>query len=157
MESKLKTHEELEELSRCFKQNKKQIVTINGAFDLLHVGHLYILNEAKKQGNYLIVGLNSDESIRKYKGENRPIIREKDRITMLSALSCVDYITLFDEEEIAGPLLDLIRPHIHINGSEYGHDCIEALDIRRAGAKLHLVDKYEGFSTSDLIRRIKEI
>ena len=124
---------------------------------MFHVGHLEILEQAKKQGDYLIVGLNSDTSVKSYKGPTRPIVSEEDRARLLSALECVDYVVMFDESEIAVPLIRLVRPEVHVNGAEYGENCVESSVLREVGARLYLVDKYKDFSTSNLIKKIKEL
>ena len=154
---KLKTKREIGKISYDLRGQGSQIVTVNGAFDLFHVGHLEILEQAKKQGDYLIVGLNSDSSVKSYKGQNRPIVSEKNRVRLLSALECVDYVTIFDEPEIAVPLIRLVRPLVHVNGAEYGENCVESTVLREIGARLYLVDKYRDFSTSNLIKKIKEL
>jgi len=131
----------------------KTILTTNGSFDLLHAGHVRYLREARAQGDVLFVGLNSDASVRGYKGANRPFVGERDRAELLAALEMVDYVVIFDEKE---PMrfIEAIRPHVHINGSEYGAECIEAPTVRRLGGRLHLIDRIEGLSTTALARRI---
>lgn len=135
------------------KADGKRLVTINGSFDLLHYGHVYILEEACKQGDVLIVGLNSDSSVRGYKGPQRPIVPEMERARMLLSLRAVDYVHIFDEP-VPMPFLEEVRPDVHVNGSEYGERCIEAETVKRLGGRLHIVGRLEGFSTSDLLRRI---
>lgn len=131
-------------------------MTLNGSFDLLHAGHLYQIEEAKKQGDLLLVALNSDASIAGYKGKDRPIIPLKYRMQMMMALEAVDYVTFFEE---ANPilLLEKIKPEVHANGMEYGENCIEAEVVKRHGGKLHLVPRIEGLSTSQIIERIKTL
>lgn len=133
------------------RKQGKQIVTINGSFDLLHRGHVHILREARRQGDVLIVGLNSDASVRRYKGSNRPVVGEADRAEMLLALRMVDYVHLFDEDDPRAFLAE-VRPDVHVNGAEYGTDCIEADVVRAHGGRLHLVPRLPGFSSSDIIR-----
>jgi len=140
---------ELALLAEALRAKGKRIVTINGSFDLLHAGHLYILREASRQGDTLIVGLNSDESIRGYKGPDRPLIPQAQRAEMLLALRVVDYVHIFDELEPM-PFLDQIRPDVHVNGAEYGEECIEAALVKRHGGRIHLVDRIAGLSTSRL-------
>lgn len=135
------------------KADGKRIVTINGSFDLLHYGHVYILEEARKLGDVLIVGLNSDSSVRSYKGPTRPIIPEMERARMLLSLRAVDYVHIFDEA-VPMPFLDEVRPHVHVNGSEYGQDCIEAGTVTGHGGRIHIVNKLDGLSTSDIVSRI---
>src|SRR5204862_2624113 len=124
-ESQLVARNDLRGLSVSLKAGGKRIVTLNGSFDLLHVGHLHILREAKRQGDVLIVGLNSDASVRGYKGPARPIIPRAERARMLLALRAVDYVHIFDEA-VPMPFLEQVKPNVHVNGSEYGKDCIEA-------------------------------
>ena len=106
------------------KQRGLTIASLNGSFDMMHAGHLHILHEASKQADCLIVALNSDDSIRAYKDPSRPIIPLKYRLEMMSAVRFVDYVTWF-EETTPMRFLQTIKPHIHINGAEYGKDCIE--------------------------------
>ncbi|MBW8888950.1 MAG: bifunctional heptose 7-phosphate kinase/heptose 1-phosphate adenyltransferase [Fibrobacteres bacterium] len=144
----------LSELSQRLKAEGKRVVTINGSFDVLHAGHLHILEEAKAQGDVLIVGLNSDVSVKAYKGGNRPIVPEAERARMLLALRAVDFVHIFDESEPM-PFLAEIKPHVHVNGSEYGPDCIEAPSVKAHGGRIHIVGKIPGLSTSDLLARIR--
>ncbi|MCY3975033.1 MAG: adenylyltransferase/cytidyltransferase family protein [Simkaniaceae bacterium] len=134
----------------------ESIVTLNGSFDLLHVGHLTIIEEAKGQGDRLIVALNTDRSIRAYKGDRRPIVPLARRLRMVAALSQVDFVTHFDEED-PRELLARIRPDVHVNGSEYGADCIEADTVKKGGGRVHIVSLVPGLSTSALIKRIQSL
>ncbi len=132
----------------------RRIVTINGAFDLLHAGHLHILHEARRQGDVLIVGLNTDEAIRASKGPLRPLVHQYDRARLLLALRDVDYVHLFPEA-VPMPFLEAIRPDVHVNGSEYGADCIEAPTVRAGGGRVHIVQRLPGLSTSGLLARLQ--
>ncbi|MCE5293830.1 MAG: adenylyltransferase/cytidyltransferase family protein [Chlamydiales bacterium] len=136
------------------KSQNKRIVTINGSFDLMHAGHLYIIYEAKKQGDILIVALNTDSSIKRYKSPTRPLVTLKYRLELMSALEFVDYVTWFDETD-PRILLSKIRPDIHANGIEYGENCIEAETVKQYGGKIHLVDRIDGLATTDLINKIR--
>lgn len=142
--------------SKQLKDSGKSIVTINGSFDLLHSGHLQILFEASLQGDALVVALNSDDSIRKYKCENRPIITLEERLKLIAALEFVDFVTWFDEVD---PILFLnaVKPHIHVNGIEYGEDCIEAETVKNHGGNIYLVKRLAGLSTSEIIEKIKKL
>jgi rfaE bifunctional protein nucleotidyltransferase chain/domain len=153
---KQKTIGELARLSARLARQGKRIVTANGSFDLLHAGHVQFLEEAKAQGDVLIVGLNSDASIRRYKSVHRPIIPQRDRLRMVAALEAVDYVSVF---AATTPLrfLTAVRPHVHCNGAEYGRDCVEAPLLRRIGARLHLVPKTRGLSTTQIIERIRRL
>ncbi len=153
-EWRLLGREHLAPLSAALRAQGKKIVTINGSFDLLHAGHVHILEEARRQGDILMVGLNSDASVRGYKGEGRPLVPEAERARMLLALRAVDYVHIFPESEPM-PFLAEIRPHVHVNGSEYGPDCIEAPLIKKIGGRLHIVEKIPGLSTSNLVGKIR--
>lgn len=155
LQKKLLNPEELEKKVAEIKERHLTIATLNGSFDLLHAGHLFIIHEAKKQADCLIVLLNSDSSIQKYKGENRPIVPLKYRLEMMAAIEFVDYITWFDERDPRAAL-QKIRPDVHVNGMEYGTNCIERETVEQIGGKLHLVDRIDGLSTSNLIEKIKQ-
>jgi len=131
----------------------KTICTLNGSFDLLHAGHLHIIYEAKKLADILLVALNSDSSIRQYKGPDRPIVPLEARLEMISAIEFIDFITWFDETD-PRCLLDKVRPDFHVNGAEYGTNCIEAETVKKNGGKLVLVDRIDGLSTSQIIKKI---
>jgi D-beta-D-heptose 7-phosphate kinase/D-beta-D-heptose 1-phosphate adenosyltransferase len=144
----------LAQLATTLRARGKRIVTINGSFDVLHNGHLHILNEAHQQGDVLIVGLNSDSSVKDYKGPARPIVPERQRAEMLLAMRMVDYVHIFQE---ADPIafLQEIRPDVHVNGSEYGENCIEGETVRRAGGRIHIVGRLPGLSTTHLVEHMQ--
>lgn len=130
-----------------------KIATLNGSFDLLHAGHLHIIYEASKQADKLIVALNSDSSIRQYKSLHRPVIPLQYRLEMLAALGFVDYVTWFDETD-PRRLLSLIKPDVHVNGADYGENCIEAGVVREHGGRLHLVSLVPSLSSTQVIKKI---
>ncbi len=132
------------------------IVTLNGSFDLLHAGHLHIIYEAAKLANVLIVALNSDRSIETYKSKDRPIIPLKYRIEMMAALEFVDYVTWFDETDPRS-LLNVIKPDVHANGSEYGENCIESETVKANGGIIHIIPLIDGLSTSMIIKKIHQL
>jgi len=136
------------------RAEKKTIASLNGSFDLLHAGHLYIIHQAKLQADVLFVALNSDASIRRYKSPTRPIVPLEYRLEMMAALEFVDYLTWFDETDPRA-LLEMIRPDVHVNGAEYGENCIEAETIRKQGGKIHLVQRIPSLSTTELIEKIR--
>jgi D-beta-D-heptose 7-phosphate kinase/D-beta-D-heptose 1-phosphate adenosyltransferase len=144
----------LAQLAATLRAKGKKIVTINGSFDLLHGGHIHILNEARRQGDVLIVGLNSDRSVRSYKGPGRPIVPEQRRAEMLLALRMVDYVHVFDESDPIA-FLNEVAPDIHVNGSEYGENCIERETVRRAGGEIYIVGRIPGLSTSGLLEALQ--
>lgn len=132
------------------------IATLNGSFDLLHAGHLHIIYEASKAADVLIVALNSDRSIQTYKSIHRPIIPLEYRIQMMCALQFVDYVTWFDETDPRA-LLEIIQPHVHVNGAEYGSNCIEAETVEKGGGRVHIVSLVPGLSTSQVIETIRKL
>lgn len=146
---------ELESKVRDLRKNGKTIATLNGSFDLLHAGHLHIIYEASQLADVLIVALNSDSSIHHYKGKHLPIVPLVYRLEMLSAIGFVSYVTWFDELDPCS-LLDEIKPDVHVNGIEYGENCIEAEVVKRNGGILHLTERLSGLATSDLIKKIKK-
>ncbi|MCE2982332.1 MAG: adenylyltransferase/cytidyltransferase family protein [Parachlamydia sp.] len=138
------------------KNEGKKIATLNGSFDLLHAGHLHMIYEASKQADVLIVALNTDASIRQYKSPERPIIPLEYRLEMMAALEFVDYVTWFDETD-PKMFLSVVQPHVHVNGSEYGHQCIEADTVLSRGGQVHIVTRIPGLSTSFIVKKIKEM
>jgi D-beta-D-heptose 7-phosphate kinase/D-beta-D-heptose 1-phosphate adenosyltransferase len=144
----------LAQLAGTLRAKGRRIVTVNGSFDILHQGHLFILNEARQQGDVLIVGLNSDRSVRSYKGPGRPIIPEQQRAEMLLALKAVDYVHIFDEPDPIAFLKEL-RPDVHVNGSEYGENCIESETVKRGGGTIHIVNRIPGLSTSNIAEALQ--
>jgi D-beta-D-heptose 7-phosphate kinase/D-beta-D-heptose 1-phosphate adenosyltransferase len=153
-EPRLVRRDDLARLGAALRAGGKRIVTLNGSFDLLHAGHLHILKQAKQQGDVLIVGLNSDSSVRTNKGPKRPIVPEARRAEMLLAIRYVDYVHIFDEP-VPMAFIAAVRPDVHVNGAEYGEECVEAAAVREVGARLHLVQRIEGLSTSDVLARLQ--
>ena len=137
------------------RSQKKTIATLNGSFDLLHAGHLQIIFEASQVADLLLVALNTDRSIQEYKSPKRPIIPLEYRLQMMAALSFVDYLTWFDETDPI-KILSVIKPDIHVNGAEYGENCIEAETVKAHGGRIHIVQLVPGLSTSAVIRKIQE-
>jgi len=135
------------------KRAGKTIATLNGSFDLLHAGHLHMIYEASLQADILIVALNSDSSIQKYKSPLRPIIPLQERLKMMAALAFVDYVTSFDETDPC-MILEKIKPDVHVNGAEYGANCIEAAIVKENGGRIHIVELVPGLSTSSIIKKI---
>jgi len=146
----------LESKIHALRKAGKTIATLNGSFDLMHAGHLHIIYEASKKANVLIVALNSDASIKKYKSADRPIIKLNDRIQMMAALGFVDYVTWFDETDPC-KILDIIKPNVHVNGQEYGADCIESEIVKSNGGEIFIVPLVPGLSTSEIIKKIEKI
>jgi rfaE bifunctional protein nucleotidyltransferase chain/domain len=157
-QEKIKSEKEVIEISEKLRKEGKKVVTTNGSFDIFHYGHVKLFEEAKKQGNVLIVGINSDNSVKEYKGPNRPINPEKARSGVVAALEAVDYVFLFDDTT-PNRWLELIMPDIHCNSSEYGENCVERPALDKIGAKLLLIsrDKNDELSTTEIIKKIKDI
>ena len=146
--------EDLQALLAKLRQEGKTIVTTNGCFDILHVGHLRYLEETKKFGDVLIVALNSDASVRRLKGEGRPINNENDRAEVLNALKSVDYVVLFDEDSPM-QLLAEIKPDVHTKGADYTVETLpEAKVILENGGRLEFIKFVEGKSTTSTIAKI---
>jgi rfaE bifunctional protein nucleotidyltransferase chain/domain len=153
--SKMIQPEQLEQKIVELRGNGCSIATLNGSFDLLHAGHLEMIYQAAKQADCLILALNTDRSIQEYKSPLRPIVPLEFRLQMLAALEMVDYVTWFDEVD-PRPILSVIKPDVHVNGAEYGENCIEADVVRSYGGKIHIVALVPGLSTSQIVKKIVE-
>lgn len=137
------------------RAQRMMIAFANGAFDLLHVGHIRYLEGAKREGDRLIVAINSDESVRRLKGLNRPILPEADRAELVSALRAVDYVVIFHEPTVA-PLLELLRPDVHCKGTDYTIDSVpERETVRAYGGRIAIVGDPKDHSTTDLLSRLR--
>ncbi len=154
LQKKLVAPERLEEKVAALRAQKLTIATLNGSFDLLHAGHLFIIHQASLQADRLLVALNSDASIQQYKSADRPIIPLSYRLEMMAALEFVDYVTYFEETD-PRELLAKIKPDVHVNGAEYGAQCIEADIVTAHGGRLHLVERIPHLATSTLIEKIQ--
>lgn len=132
----------------------KTVVTTNGCFDILHVGHVKYLQKTKSYADYLMVLLNSDKSVKSIKGDARPINNELDRATILTALSCVDFVVMFDEDSPA-ELLDEIKPDVYTKGADYNMDTLPERDIMiKNNIRVEFIDFVEGKSTTNIIDKI---
>ena len=131
----------------------KKIVFTNGAFDLLHAGHATYLEQARRLGDVLVVGLNTDASVRRYKGAKRPVVDEQNRARLLAALECVDYVTWFDEDEPKALIAEL-QPDVLVKAEDWAH-YVSGRDIVEArGGKVVLAPMVKGLSTTALIEKI---
>ncbi len=135
-------------LSEKAREEGKTIVTTNGTFDLLHPGHLYLLTQARLRGDLLIVGVNSDASVKRYKGPDRPV--EPQDVRALKVARHSDAVFIFDDDD-PRPWLSKIRPHVHVNAETYGKDCVEAPVLREIGAELVLVPVQPEFGSTSAI------
>lgn len=155
MQQSLITPADFPELRAAWQRQNLKVVLTNGCFDLLHTGHLRTFTEAKKLGDILVVGLNSDSSVRALKGPTRPLIGETERAALVAALKPVDYVTIFDDLK-ASDLLLALRPHIYVKGGDYSLDNLPERDaIRQVGAQAVFVPLVEGISTSELVQKIR--
>ena len=148
---------DLKALCVSYESSNKKIIMTNGCFDILHAGHTYILEESKKLGDILIIALNSDLSVKKIKSKDRPIVSELDRAYVLSCLSSVDHIILFDNESPEEIICEIL-PEILIKGSDYqgkkvaGEDC-----LIKNGKKVVLIDLIEGKSSTSIINKVSKL
>jgi D-beta-D-heptose 7-phosphate kinase/D-beta-D-heptose 1-phosphate adenosyltransferase len=153
---KLKELDELDSTLESHRNRNEKIVFTNGCFDMLHVGHMKYLSFAREQGDLLVVALNSDASIRRLKGERRPILEETERVRLVGALSCVDYIVIFDDDSVL-PTIEHVRPDVLVKGGDYGLDGVVGRDfVEAAGGAVVLAPEIEGISTSTIVERVLE-
>ncbi len=153
---KLKSVEQLKGIVEKLRRDGKRVVWTNGCFDILHVGHITYLLRARKQGDVMIVGLNSDASVRENKGPDRPVVNEQDRAVVISALECVDYVTIFDDKTPM-PLLDALKPDVYAKGGDYTIDTLvqeERRLVEGYGGSIAIIPGSEGQSTTNIINRI---
>jgi rfaE bifunctional protein nucleotidyltransferase chain/domain len=144
----------LAERLASLRREGKRIVFTSGCFDLLHPGHIHTLTQAKAWGDVLVVAINSDASVKRLKGERRPILNQEERVVMLSALSVVDYVTIFAENT---PLevIRLLLPDVLVKGGDWGADAVIGREVVEAnGGEVVLIPYQAGFSTTDIIERI---
>lgn len=151
------------EMRRKQSAGERGIFT-NGVFDLLHLGHVRYLQEARALGDFLVLGLNSDASARRLKGQGRPLVPQDERAAILAALTCIDYVVIFDEPT-AEPLVELLRPAIYVKGADYASPDAtpdtsrlpEAKVVQSYGGQVRLIPYLPGHSTTELIEKIKRL
>ena len=157
MKNKLVKIENIEQLGERLRSENKTIVLANGAFDMLHVGHIRYLEDAKKYGDILLVAINSDRSVKLSKGEKRPIIPEKERVEMVSALEFVDFVTIFNQKEVS-EVIKKLKPHYHAKGTDYTPDSVPEKDIVEGyGGKVIITGDPKDHSTTDIVAKLREI
>lgn len=150
----IKNRQEIISLRRNFKKENKKVVFTNGVFDILHSGHIDYLTKSKSLGDILIVGINSDSSVHRIKGEKRPIISERERAFIISSLKPVDYVTLFDEDTPQILIEDII-PDILVKGADWALDKIVGKDIvEKNGGRVQTIEFINNQSTSQIIKLI---
>jgi rfaE bifunctional protein nucleotidyltransferase chain/domain len=144
------------EIINKIKAERKKIVFTNGCFDLLHVGHIRYLSQAKKLGDFLIIGLNSDSSVKELKGEDRPINSFEDRATLLSAIESVDLVIMFEEQTPENLIKDIV-PDILVKGGDYNiEDIVGYQTVIQNGGQVKTLSFYEGYSSTNYINKIKK-
>lgn len=148
------TREQMQTVRQRLAEEGKRVVFTNGCFDILHSGHLAYLTFARQQGDCLVVGLNSDESVRRNKGSERPLIGEQERALMLTGLRAVDYVVVFNEDEPRDLIADIV-PDVLVKGKDWAHYVSGREVVERNGGKVVLADMVEGRSTSDIIAGIE--
>ncbi len=154
---KIKNKEELKKIVEKLKREGKIIVFTNGCFEILHPGHIEILERAKGSGDILIVGINSDNSVKNIKGEKKIILNEESRLRIISSLEMVDYVILFDENTPENLIAEL-KPDIHVKGGDYKIDKLpEAKIVESYGGKIYIFPLLKEFSTTKIIERILEL
>jgi D-beta-D-heptose 7-phosphate kinase/D-beta-D-heptose 1-phosphate adenosyltransferase len=154
--SKIKNLRELEKIISKLKAKRKKIVFTNGCFDLLHYGHVRYLEDSKRKGDILVVAINSDESIRRIKGKARPILNEKDRLSIIAALASVDYVISFNQNTPL-KIIKALKPDVLIKGSDWNIQTIVGADfVLSYGGRVSTVKFIPGRSTTNLIKTIAQ-
>ena len=155
-DQKIKTLDEIIRLRSHFREVGKKLVFTNGCFDILHVGHVRYLNHARSLGDILVVGINSDRSVREIKGESRPIVPEEERAEILAALTCVDFVFIFDDPT-PKQIIEAIVPDVLVKGADWDITAIVGRDtVENAGGIVSNIPLVEGASTTDLIKKVLE-
>lgn len=153
---KIVTWKTLQKLRSEWKKEQLTLVFTNGCFDILHAGHVKYLRDARTLGDLLVVGVNSDDSVRRLKGNNRPVQPESDRAYILSGLESVDYVTLFDQDTPA-ELIEAIKPDILVKGGDYTPDeIVGAETVRQIGGRVMVIPLLEGHSTTGILEKSKK-
>jgi rfaE bifunctional protein nucleotidyltransferase chain/domain len=154
--ARILSRSELLSAVRTNRPDAGRIALANGLFDLLHVGHVRYLEAAKREGDALVVAINSDASARALKGPGRPIVPESERAELVAALGCVDYVTIFDEPTVE-PLIRALAPVVHCKGTDYTPDTVPERDaVLATGGRVAIVGDPKDHATRDLIRLIRE-
>jgi rfaE bifunctional protein nucleotidyltransferase chain/domain len=152
---KLKSLEEIKAIIVEARNNRKRVVFTNGCFDLLHRGHVHILREARACGDVLVVGINSDKSVKQIKGPARPVLPESDRCELLGAMEMVDFVILFNEPD-PYDLIAAIQPDVLVKGGDWNSEKIIGADlVEEGGGRVVVVPYIKGFSTTEIIERIR--
>ena len=151
----LVARKDIAKFCEILRQGGQKVVFTNGCFDILHAGHVTYLEAAKAQGDVLVLGLNTDESVRRLKGPERPINSELDRAKVVGALKAVDYVVLFGEQTAEAVIAE-VKPDVYVKGGDYTLDTLpEAKIVQSYGGKVAFIDMVEGRSTTNIINKIK--
>jgi D-beta-D-heptose 7-phosphate kinase/D-beta-D-heptose 1-phosphate adenosyltransferase len=154
MKQKIKERKKLTRIIKNLKAKGKRIVFTNGCFDLLHIGHVRYLEKARALGDILVVGVNSDSSVRKIKGPKRPVLPEEERTEILSGLGCVDYVTTFDESDPL-KLITSLQPNVLVKGGDWTKEqIVGGKVVEKSGGEVVIIPFIRGVSTSNLIETI---
>ena len=139
------------------RKKGKKIAFTNGCFDILHVGHVRYLREAKKTADVLVLALNSDSSVRSIKGEKRPLMNEKERAEILTALECIDFVTIF-QELTPLELINYLKPDILIKGGDWPEEKVVGREeVKKWGGRVAIIPEVEGKSTTNIVEKIKKL
>ncbi len=153
--SKIYSLSELKNIIEEKKRKGKKIVLANGCFDLIHVGHIRYLKEAKNKGDILVVALNSDNSVRKLKGHGRPLLTERERVEIISSFYFVDFVTIFEETDVS-KVIKTLKPDIHAKGSDYTPETVPEREfVKNYGGEIEITGGPKVKSTSEIIKEIK--
>lgn len=148
---------DIEKFCAILRRSGKSIALTNGSFDLVHSGHVNYLNEAKKTADCLIVGINSDKSVKQYKSDKRPIVQEQQRALLIDNLKAVDYVVIF-EETTADKLIEKVKPDFYVKGGDYTEETLpETATVKKFGGKIKFIKMTQGCSTTNIINKILDI
>jgi D-beta-D-heptose 7-phosphate kinase/D-beta-D-heptose 1-phosphate adenosyltransferase len=155
-QTKIKVRSDVPAVREHLRQSGQRLVFTNGCFDILHAGHVSYLQFAREQGDALVVGLNSDASVRRGKGDLRPVNGEQERAQVLAALECVDYVVIFDEDEPAALIAEIL-PDVLVKGEDWAHYVSGREVVERNGGQVVLAPLVKGKSTTGTIERIVKV
>ena len=148
---------DIAELCRILHASGSTIALTNGTFDIVHAGHVRYLNEAAKLADYLIVGINSDSSVKRYKSDKRPIVPQAERLEVIDSLKAVDFAVLFNETT-ADALIDKVQPDIYVKGGDYTEETLpETASVKKYGGKLAFIKVVKGCSTTNIIQKVLDV
>lgn len=146
----------LRSVAQRLRRARKKMVFTNGCFDILHVGHVCYLEAARKLGDYLVVGVNADASVRKLKGPDRPVNQQRCRARVLAGLGCVDYVVIFNSKRVT-PLLRALTPEIYVKGGDYTEKTLdpgERAAVKSGGGRIRILPIWRGHSTTRILKKV---